>query len=168
MLQARLFGYGDAHRYRLGINHTRLAVNEPKGVPGGARNYGRDGAMRFDENGGRHAKNYEPNSFDGPVQTNEEVYKGLNVSGVSGHYPQVPREVDDFKQAGDLYRLQPAEAQQRLVDNIAGSLAHVSREDIIERSIAHFRKADATFGQRIADGVAARRKSRPALVGQAQ
>jgi catalase len=54
------------------------------------------------------------------------------------------------------------------VDNIAGSLAHVSREDIIERSIAHFRKADATFGQRIADGVAARRKSRPALVGQAQ
>jgi len=32
MLQARLFGYGDAHRYRLGINHTRLLVNEPKGV----------------------------------------------------------------------------------------------------------------------------------------
>jgi catalase len=167
MLQARLFGYDDAHRYRLGINHTRLAVNEPKGVPGGARNYGRDGSMRFDDNGKR-TRNYEPNSFDGPMQTNEEVYKGLMVTGVSGHYPQVPRDVDDFKQAGDLYRLQPAEAQQRLVDNIAGSLAQVSREDIIERSIAHFRNADATFGQRIADGVAARRKSRPALVGQAQ
>jgi catalase len=166
MLQARLFGYGDAHRYRLGINHTRLAVNEPKGVPGGARNYGRDGFMRFDDNH-KGAKNYEPNSFDGPVQTNEEAYKGLGVSGVSGHYPQVPREVDDFKQAGDLYRLQPAEAQQRLVDNIAGSLAQVSREDIIERSIEHFRKADPTYGQRIADGVAARR-NKPALAGQAQ
>jgi catalase len=165
MLQSRLFGYGDAHRYRLGINHTRLSVNEPKGVPGGARNYGRDGLMRFDENGKR-AKNYEPNSFDGPVQTNEEHYKGLGVSGVSGHYPQVPREVDDFKQAGDLYRLQPADAQQRLVDNIAGSLAQVSREDIIERSIGHFRKADAIFGQRIADGVAARRNT--ALAGSAQ
>jgi catalase len=65
--------------------------------------------------------------------------------------------IDDFKQAGDLYRLQPADAQQRLVDNIAGSLAQVSRDDIIERSIGHFRRADETFGQRIADGVAARR-----------
>src|SRR2546426_2118171 len=49
MLQARLFAYGDAHRYRLGINHTRLPVNEAKGVPGGPRNYGRDGAMRSEE-----------------------------------------------------------------------------------------------------------------------
>jgi catalase len=159
MLQARLFAYGDAHRYRLGINHTRLVVNEPKGVPEGARNYGRDGFMRFDENGGR-SKNYEPNSFDGPVQTDEELYAGLAVAGSSGHYPQVPREVDDFKQAGDLYRLQPAGAQQRLVSNIAGSLAQVSRQDIIDRSVAHFRKADGTFGRRIAEGIeAARRRS---------
>ncbi len=92
--------------------------------------------------------------------------KALACQACRGHYPQVPREVDDFKQAGDLYRLQPADAQQRLVNNIAGSLAQVSREDIIERSIGHFRKADAEFGRRIADGVAARRRS--ALAGQAQ
>ena len=154
MLQARLFGYGDAHRYRLGINHTHLAVNAPKGVTGGARNYGRDGLMSSGV-GGR-SKNYEPNSFDGPVQTGEELSKGLPVSTVSGHYTQVPREVDDFTQAGDLYRLQPKEAQQRLVDNIAGSLAQVSREDVIARSVEHFRKADAEFGYRIAEGIAAR------------
>ena len=29
MLQGRLFAYADAHRYRLGVNHTRLAVNAP-------------------------------------------------------------------------------------------------------------------------------------------
>ena len=48
----------------------------PKGVPGGAQNYGRDGFMPLD---GRTAasKNYEPNSFDGPVQTNEEHYAGF-------------------------------------------------------------------------------------------
>ena len=102
-------------------------------------------------------KNYEPNSFDGPVQTNQELYAGLAVTGASGHYPQVPREVDDFKQPGDLYRLMPKDAQQRLVDNIAGSLAQVSREDIIARSVEHFRKADAEFGRRVADGIAARR-----------
>jgi catalase len=58
MLQARLFAYGDAHRYRVGINNTQLPVNSPKGVKGGARNYGRDGAMRFDGNGGR-GPNYD-------------------------------------------------------------------------------------------------------------
>ena len=79
------------------------------------------------------------------------------MSSAAGHYPQVPRQVDDFAQAGDLYRLQPKDAQQRLVDNIAGSLAQVSREDIIGRAIGHFRRADAEYGQRIADGVAARR-----------
>ena len=156
MLQARLFGYGDAHRYRLGINHAMLPVNSPKGVPGGAKNYGRDGAMPLHAPNGR-VKNYEPNSFDGPVQTNQELYAGLAVTGASGHYPQVPREVDDFKQPGDLYRLMPKDAQQRLVDNIAGSLAQVSREDIIARLVEHFRKADAEFGRRVADGIAARR-----------
>jgi len=44
MLQGRLFAYGDAHRYRLGVNHTQLPVNAPRGVAGGAHNYGRDGA----------------------------------------------------------------------------------------------------------------------------
>jgi len=160
MLQARLFGYGDAHRYRLGINHSHMPVNSPKGVAGGAHNYGRDGAMPIGAPSGR-AKNYEPNSFGGPVQTNRELHGGLAVDGATGHYPQVPREVDDFKQPGDLYRLQPKDAQQRLVDNIAGSLAQVSRDDIIERSIEHFRRADAEFGRRIAEAVAARR--RPAI-----
>ena len=165
MLQARLFGYGDAHRYRLGINHSRLGVNAPKGIAEGASNYGRDGFMRFDENGGR-TKNYEPNSFDGPVQTNEELYTGFNLTGASGHHPQVPREVDDFRQAGDLYRLQPAAAQQRLVDNIVGNLGLVSKEEIITRSVGHFRKADETFGGRIAEGIAVLRGKVPAGIAR--
>jgi len=126
-------------------------------VPGGAANYGQDGFMRFDNRNGRE-KNYEPNSFNGPVQTNQELYEGFDVRGLTGHYTQVPRQVDDFMQAGALYRLQPAAAQQRLVDNIAGNLAQVSRDDIIERSVSYFRKADVAYGQRIADGIAARRK----------
>ena len=56
MLQGRLFAYGDAHRYRLGVNHTQLPVNAPRGVAGGAANYGRDGAMRFDGNGGARSE----------------------------------------------------------------------------------------------------------------
>jgi len=84
MLQGRLFSYGDTHRYRLGINHTRLPVNQPHASE--ARNYGRDGAMRFDGNNGR-AKNYEPNSFGGEVQTNQPGHAGIEVHGTTGSYP---------------------------------------------------------------------------------
>src|SRR5690606_19107139 len=30
MLQARLFSYGDAQRYRLGVNHHQIPVNQPR------------------------------------------------------------------------------------------------------------------------------------------
>jgi catalase len=149
MLQGRLFAYGDAHRYRLGVNHTQLPVNAPRGVSGGANNYGRDGAMSFQGNGGR-IKNYEPNSFGGPVQTNEPHSKGLELGRLSGATPN-PRhaEDDDFVQAGALYRMMSEDEQKRLVDNIAASLAGVSRQEIIERSISHFREADPSYGERV-------------------
>ncbi|HXV36462.1 MAG TPA: catalase [Myxococcota bacterium] len=157
MLQGRLFAYGDAHRYRLGVNHTRLPVNSPKAVPGGAANYGRDGAMRFDANGGR-AKNYEPNSFDGPRQTDEALYNGLEASGSSGSTRwERHAEDDDFVQAGNLYRLMSSDEKQRLVANIADGLSRVSRDDIIERSIEHFRAAHPDYGARVEAEVKARR-----------
>ena len=149
MLQGRLFAYGDAHRYRLGINHTQLPVNAPKGVPEGATNYGRDGAMRGGANGGR-SKNYEPNSFGGPKQTGEPLYAGLASDGVSGATPGVRHaEDDDFVQAGMLYRVMKADERERLVRNIAGGLARVTDAGIVERSIEHFRKADPEYGARI-------------------
>jgi catalase len=150
MLQGRLFAYGDAHRYRLGINHTHLPVNAPKGVPEGATNYGRDGAMCVGANGGR-SKNYEPNSFGGPKQTGEPLYAGLASDGVSGTTPN-PRhaEDDDFVQAGMLYRVMKPDERERLVRNIAGGLARVRDAGIVERSIGHFANADPEYGARIA------------------
>jgi catalase len=150
VLQGRLFAYGDAHRYRLGTNHTQLPVNAPHAAE--ARNYGRDGAMRFDGNGGR-AANYQPNSRGGPVETGEPLAASLATAGGSGTYVPSQRAGDDFAQAGDLYRLQPADAQQRLVDNVAASLAQVRDDDVVERSIGHFRAADPDYGDRIARGV---------------
>ncbi|HVH07694.1 MAG TPA: catalase [Myxococcota bacterium] len=153
MLQARLFAYGDAHRYRLGVNHTQIPVNAPRGVAGGAANYGRDGAMRFDGNGGG-TKNYEPNSFDGPRQTGEPLYAGDVLEGVGGaHAPVRHAEDDDFVQAGLLYRVMAEDARARLVANIGGSLGQVRRDDIVERALGHFRKADPEYGARVEDAV---------------
>ncbi len=161
MLQARLFSYGDAHRYRLGINHTRLPVNSPRGCPfDHGQNYGRDGAMRFDANGGRSV-NYEPNSFNGPAQTDEPLYGGMETGGLSGAYGAEIREVDDFAQAGDLYRLMSSDERQRLVRAIAGLLSQVQCGDIgdgiVERSIEHFRRADPSYGRRVETAVKALR-----------
>lgn len=149
MLQARLFAYGDAQRYRLGVNHTRIPVNTPRGLAGGAANYGRDGAMRFDDNGGR-SKNYEPNSFDGPRETAESLYAGIASDGVSGTYAPVRHRDDgDFVQAGMLYRVMDQAARGRLVANIAAGLARVAQGAIVERALAHFRAADPEYGARV-------------------
>src|SRR5690606_14356342 len=158
MLQARLFGYGDAHRYRLGINHTLLPVNAPQGVDGGAQNYGRDGAMRFTAPG-RGEKNYEPNSYGGPAETGEAEGMHVHLVGATGTQALPSHaEDDDFVQAGNLYRLMPEDAKVRLIDNLAAGLSQVSRDDIIERSISYFANADEDYGRRLAARVAALRE----------
>ncbi|SCF65421.1 catalase [Streptomyces sp. Ncost-T10-10d] len=49
MLQGRLFSYGDAQRYRLGVNHHQIPVNAPRNP---VNSYHRDGGMRVDGNHG--------------------------------------------------------------------------------------------------------------------
>ncbi len=162
MLQARLFAYGDAQRYRLGINHPYLPVNAAQGVQGGARNYGRDGAMRFDANGGR-GPNYEPNSLQGPAQTGAPYDLGYEVSGPVGPGGVTRHaEDDDFSQAGALYRVMSPEAKAQLIANLSGSLSQVSREDVLERSLGYFRQADAELGRRLEDAVTTLRGARAA------
>lgn len=157
MLQARLFAYGDAGRYRLGTNHIALAVNQPQGVSQPVVNYGRDGFM----NVASHRKgdvNYWQNSHDGPQPTEEAYDTSFELSGLTGpHVDARHDEDDDFGQAGALYRLMPEDAKLRLVGNVAGSLAGVSRDDVIAGAIRNFAAADAGLGERLTAAVAARK-----------
>ena len=52
------------------------------------------------------------------------------------------------------HRLHDAHARHRLIDNIAGGLSQVTKPDVVERSIEHFAKADAEYGQRLKEAVA--------------
>ncbi|MFC4493616.1 catalase [Streptomyces ovatisporus] len=154
MLQGRLFAYGDAHRYRVGINADHLPVNRPHATA--ANSHGRDGLMYDGRHGG--AKNYEPNSFGGPAQTDRPLWEPIAVSGVTGdHVTPSHTEDDDFVQAGNLYRLMPEDAKQRLIDTLAGFLSQVSRDDIAQRAIENFRKADEDYGKRLEAAVQALR-----------
>ncbi|MGW1988585.1 catalase [Embleya sp. NPDC001921] len=152
MLQGRLFAYADAHRYRLGVNHTQLAVNAPKATV--ALNHGRDGAMAT--NTGGRARNYEPNSFGGPYESGEPLSAPLAVTGHTGaHEAPAHAKDDDFFQAGELYRLMSDAERARLVENIAGSLGQVTRDDIVDRVLQHFHAADPEYGTRVKRAVAA-------------
>ncbi|KJS55649.1 catalase, partial [Streptomyces rubellomurinus subsp. indigoferus] len=151
MLQGRLFAYADAQRYRLGVNHTQLPVNAPHATE--AHNYGRDGLMAANSAG--RDRNYEPNSYDGPAQTDTPLAAPQRVDGHTGSYPTPAHtKDDDFFQAGELYRLMSPGERSRLIDNIAGFLAQVSRDDVVEKNLAHFHAADEEYGARLEAAVA--------------
>src|ERR1700692_2759233 len=113
-LEGRLFSYGDAQRYRLGVNHHHIPVNAPK-CP--FHSYHRDGAMRVDGNLGR-TPTYWPNSHgqwtDQP-QLNEPPLVIEGAAGRSG------ARVDDdhYQQPGDLFRKMSPAQRQTLFDNTA-------------------------------------------------
>jgi catalase len=154
MLQGRLFAYGDAHRYRVGINADHLPVNRPHATE--ARTNSRDGYL-YD---GRHAgmKNYEPNSFGGPKETGRPLWQPIALTGQTGQYEApLHAEDNDFVQAGNLYRLMSEEEKERLIGNLAGFIAKVSRDDIVERAINNFRQADIDYGKRLEAAVQALR-----------
>ena len=148
MLQARVFSYADAHRYRLGVNYELLPVNRPHATS--VNNYQRDGCMRFDENV-QNTPNYEPNSFGGPTANPSYKEPSLNISGDADRYNQ-PIVDDDYVQSGNLYRLMLSEEQDRLVRNIVGSLKKVP-EPIQKCMITHFTKADPSYGDKVAKGI---------------
>lgn len=148
MLQGRLFAYADAHRYRVGANHNALPINRPRNE---VKSNQRDGQMRFDGNGGGSSINYEPNSFGGPTESAEDKQAAYPVSGVAESVAYDHN--DHYTQAGDLYRLLSEEERTRLISNIVGAMKPVERDDIKERQITHFYKADPDYGKRVADGL---------------
>lgn len=149
MLQARIFAYADAHRYRLGTNFERLPVNRPNAEV--ANTYQRDGAMRFDGNAGA-AVNYEPNTFGGPQADPAYNEPRLKISGAADRYEQKRGVDDDYIQPGNLFRLMPVEEQNRLIANIVATLRKVPRE-IQEKMVQHFHRADERYGAGIARGL---------------
>ncbi len=145
MLQGRLFAYGDAHRYRLGINFENIPVNRPK-IP--AHNYHRDGLMRTDGNGGG-AVNYEPNSLGGPVEDRNYKEPPLALEGAAGIYDHRV-DPDYYTQPGDLFRLLPEDEKQRTVQNIVDEMAGVP-EPVRLRVAARFYLCDPQCGEGIAE-----------------
>ena len=146
MLQARIFSYADAHRYRLGTHYEALPVNAPK-CP--MHHYHKDGSMRFFQNDtGNPNVYYEPNSFDGPKQDASFAEPPLALEGAADRFDHRAGN-DDYTQPGNLFRLLKPDAKERLMDNIAAAMQGVPT-NIVERQVAHFAKADPAYGAGVA------------------
>ncbi|SDA96278.1 catalase [Sinorhizobium sp. NFACC03] len=147
MLQARLFSYGDAQRYRLGVNFNHIPVNAPR-CP--FHSFHRDGAMRTDGNLGA-TRHYYPNSYSQWEVQPGEVEPPLPVEGDIRHWDHRADE-DHFEQPGNLFRLMTARQQQALFENTARSIAgadlHIKR-----RHVANCAKADPRYGAGVAAAI---------------
>jgi len=144
MLQGRLFSYGDAQRYRLGVNHHLIPVNAAR-CP--FHSYHRDGAMRVDGNHGS-TLGYEPNSYQEWQEQPEAAEPPLSLSGAADHWNH--REDDDYyTQPGKLFRLMNADQQAALFGNTARALGDAPKEIKI-RHIGNCLKADPAYGAGVA------------------
>ncbi|RYG61490.1 MAG: catalase [Alphaproteobacteria bacterium] len=141
MLQARVFSYADAHRYRLGTHYEALPVNAPK-CP--FHHYHKDGAMRFFANDtGNPDAYYEPNSFGGPAEDPSVKEPPLRISGDADRYNHREGN-DDYAQPRALFNLFDDGQKQRLFANIAAAMGGVP-QFIIERQLGHFEKIHPAY-----------------------
>ena len=145
MLQGRLFSYGDAQRYRLGVNHSQIPVNTPR-CP--FHSYHRDGLMRVDGNQGSRL-HYEPNSYGEWQEQPDFSEPPLALEGDADRFDFWETEPDYFTQPGDLFRLMSPEQQQVLFENTARNMDGVP-EEIKLRHIGHCAKADPAYGEGVA------------------
>jgi len=145
MLQGRLFSYGDAQRYRLGVNHHLIPVNRAR-CP--MHTFHRDGQMRVDDNAGS-TLGYEPNSYGEWQEQPEFREPPLTLDGAADHWSHREDDDDYYSQPRDLFRLMSPAQQQSLFENTARAMGDAPKE-VKLRHIGNCLKADPAYG----DGVA--------------
>jgi catalase len=145
MLQGRLFSYGDAQRYRLGVNHHLIPVNRAR-CP--MHTFHRDGQMRVDDNAGG-TLGYEPNSYGEWQEQPEFREPPLALDGAADHWSHREDDDDYYSQPRDLFHLMSPAQQQSLFENTARAMGDAPKE-VKLRHIGNCLKADPAYGQGVA------------------
>ncbi|BEJ81108.1 catalase [Campylobacter coli] len=141
MLQARIFSYPDAQRYRIGTNYHLLPVNRARSE---VNTYNVAGAMNFDSyrNGAAY---YEPNSYEeSPKEDKSYLEPDLVLEGNAQRY--APLDNDFYTQPRALFNIMNQNQKEQLFENIAASMEGVE-EKIITRALGHFEKISPDYAQ---------------------
>ncbi|HJE02510.1 Vegetative catalase [Aliarcobacter thereius] len=139
MLQARIFSYPDAQRYRVGTHYEMLPVNRPISE---VNTYNLDGSMNFEIKEPSKAY-YEPNSFDGAVEDKSYAEPDLEVGNIAQRYDHRVGN-DDFSQPRALFLLMNDNQKNQLFNNIKDAMNGVP-QDIINRQLELFEKVHPDY-----------------------
>lgn len=145
MLQARVFSYPDAQRYRVGTNYAQIPVNAPI-IP--IANFSQDGSQRHGFNSPQTPV-YAPNSSGGPTADASAAGAGSWESDgeLMRTAATLHSEDDDFGQATTLYReVFDDAAKERFLATITGAVGGVQSLEIRERAISYWSQVDADLG----------------------
>ncbi|KAK9448232.1 catalase-domain-containing protein [Limtongia smithiae] len=159
VLQARLFAYPDAARYRLGVNYQQLPTNAAKVQVYSP--FQRDGAMRFDANYGSDP-NYVNSSLK-PMRFYNEV-NGLSAKSLSvftehekwaaeiASYTSSIAEIDFVQPAllWDVIGKEPGH-QGRLIGNLAASIKDVLSSELRQQVYVLFSRVNKELGRLVAE-----------------
>ena len=146
MLQGRLFAYGDAQRYRLGVNHHLIPVNAPR-CP--VHSYHRDGAMRVDGNYGGTLR-YEPNSYgEWQEQPRVRASRRWRSSGAADRWDYREDDDDYYTQPGALFRLM-SPSSSRCCSRTPPATWATRRRRSSSATSATACKADPAYGEGVA------------------
>jgi catalase len=72
----------------------------------------------------------------------------LALSGAADRYDH-REDTDYYSYAGALFRLMNDDQKALLINNIAGAMEGVT-DDVVQRQLQHFLKADPAYGQSVA------------------
>lgn len=139
MLQARIFSYPDAQRYRVGTHYEDLPVNRPIVE---VNTYNLDGSMNYKVKEPTKAF-YEPNSFDGPIEDASYLEPDLDLQGAASRYDHRVGN-DDFSQVRALFNLMSQNQKEQLFSNIKDAMDTVPR-NIVDRQIALFEQVHPEY-----------------------
>lgn len=148
MLQGRLFSYGDAQRYRLGVNHYQIPVNRPRC---GYHSYHRDGQMRVDGNYGS-LLHYEPNSYGEWEEQPDFKVPALDWTGPIDNWNFREDDNDYYTQPGKLFRLMTPDKKKLLLENTARNIHDATLQTKVRHAVNCYR-ADPDYGKGVAEAM---------------
>jgi len=151
MLQGRTFSYSDTQRYRVGANYLQLPINAP--IKKVATNQ-RDGQMAYYQDivpGLNPHVNYEPSSLGGLKEAPKTAKDHTPSYSASLVRQKIDRK-NDFKQAGERYRMHEDWEKDDLISNLVNALAPANKI-IQDKMIELCTNCDPEYGQRVADGI---------------
>jgi catalase len=154
MLQARIFAYGDAERYRLGVNHHQIPVNSAR-CPINSNH--RDGQGRSDGNYGS-LPHYHPNSFGQWEDRPDFREPPLRIKGNADFWNFREDDDDYYSQPRRLFHIMNDVQREALFRNTAEALGDAP-EFVKLRHVRNCTICDPVYGEGVASALGLTKRS---------